>query len=77
MGYLPALESDFDFLSALHVAAMKEYVDKTWGWDEAFRASFFRRNYAPDVVRILTFDGVDMGMLVVEEGPEDIFLHYA
>jgi GNAT superfamily N-acetyltransferase len=53
---------------------MKEYVDKTWGWDEAFQESVFRKNYVPANVRIITCDGRDMGMLIVEERRDDIFL---
>jgi ribosomal protein S18 acetylase RimI-like enzyme len=69
-----AFDHDADFLYELHVATMKEYVDKTWGWDEAFQEAVFRKNYVPGQVRIITCDGRDMGMLVVEETPENIFL---
>ena len=41
--FLPATASDIDFLYALHVATMKEYVDQTWGWDEAFQEDVFLR----------------------------------
>jgi GNAT superfamily N-acetyltransferase len=74
IGARPASEQDLDFLFAMHVATMKEYVDKTWGWDEAFQETVFRKNYVPANVQILTCDGQDMGMLIVEERPEDIFL---
>jgi len=68
------MESDIDFLYALHVATMKDYVDKTWGWEDAFQESVFRKNYVPGKIQVLTFDGVDMGMLIIEERPDDIFL---
>jgi ribosomal protein S18 acetylase RimI-like enzyme len=74
LGYRSATESDIDFLYALRVATMKEYVDKTWGWDDTFQQSIFRKNYVPAKVQILTFDGQDIGMLSVEERDEDIFL---
>jgi ribosomal protein S18 acetylase RimI-like enzyme len=72
--YRPALESDVDFLYALHVATMKDYVDKTWGWDDAFQESIFRKNYDPVGIEIIMFDGKEMGMLSIEERDDDIFL---
>ena len=74
IGFRPATENDIDFLYALHVATMKEYVDKIWGWDDAFQESVFRRNYAPSAIQIITLAGVDVGMISVEERNEDVFL---
>ena len=74
VGYRPATENDMGFLYALHAATMKAYVDKTWGWDDAFQQSILRENFVPAMVQILTFDDKDMGMLSVEERDEDIFL---
>src|SRR6478672_9307181 len=31
-----ATHADYDFLHWLHVAAMKEAIAQTWGWDDAF-----------------------------------------
>jgi ribosomal protein S18 acetylase RimI-like enzyme len=74
IGYRPAMESDIDFLFALHIATMKEYVDKTWGWEDDFQESLFRRNYVPSGIQIVTYLGRDMGMLSMEERDADIFL---
>ena len=74
LGYRPATESDIDFLYTLRLATMKEYVDKTWGWDDAYQHSHLRKNYVPAKVQILTLNGQDIGMLSVEERNEDIFL---
>jgi ribosomal protein S18 acetylase RimI-like enzyme len=72
--YRPALDTDIDFLYALHVATMKEYVDKVWGWDDRFQESIFRKNYVPPQIQIIALDGKDIGMLSVEERDDDIFL---
>lgn len=74
IGYRPAIKNDIDFLYSLHVATMKEYVDRTWGWDDAFQESIYRRKYVPAEIQIILYDDKDMGMLSVEEGEEDIFL---
>jgi len=74
IGFRPATEADMDFLYALHVATMKEYVDKTWGWDDAFQRSAFWKNFIPDDVQIITHAGNDIGMLSFVERKEDLFL---
>ena len=74
IGYRPAAESDIDFLYSLHVAAMKEYVDQIWGWNENDQESIFRRNYVPATIQIILCNGRDIGMLSVEEREKDVFL---
>ena len=69
-----AAEDDVDFLYAMHVVTMKEYVDQTWGWDDAFQESVFQKNYVPAEIRVVTFEGKDVGMISLEEREEDIFL---
>ncbi len=69
-----AKEDDFGFLYMLHVDTMKDYVDKTWGWDDAFQESVFRKRYAPAEVQIITLNGRDIGMLSLEERSDDVFL---
>ena len=72
--FRPATASDVDFLYALHVATMKGYVDQTWGWDDAFQESVFRKNYVPAEIQVIIFAEKDIGMLSLEEREEDIFL---
>ena len=74
ISYRQAIENDIDFLYALHVATMKDYVDRTWGWDDTFQESVFRRNYVPAKIQIIMYDDRDMGMLSVEEREQDVFL---
>ena len=66
--------NDIDFLYALHVASMKEYVHKTWGWEDAFQESVFRRNYSPTEIKIILTSHREIGMLSLEERETDIFL---
>lgn len=74
IGFRSAVENDIGLLYALHVATMKEYVNQTWGWNDAFQESVFRKNYIPAEIQIITYDGKDMGMFSVEERDEDVFL---
>lgn len=74
ISFRPAQDSDADFLYALHVATMRDYVDQTWGWDDAVQETMFRKNYIPAEIQIITLDGKDVGMTSLEERKEDIFL---
>ncbi len=41
----PVRDADYDALYALHVAAMREPVTATWGWDDDAQAHFFREDW--------------------------------
>lgn len=69
-----ATEGDFDFLYAMHIATMKDYVDQIWGWDDAFQESLFRERYIPSQIQVITFEGKDIGMISLEERTDDVFL---
>jgi GNAT superfamily N-acetyltransferase len=43
----PARRDDEQFLFALHRAAMRDYVEATWGWDEHWQRAHFARAYKP------------------------------
>ena len=69
-----ATEEDFDFLYAMHIATMKDYVNQIWGWDDAFQESLFRERYTPAQIQVITFDSKDIGMISLEERTDDVFL---
>ncbi|MFN2121091.1 MAG: GNAT family N-acetyltransferase [Anaerolineales bacterium] len=74
IGFRNADEKDMDFLYALHAATMMEYVDKTWGWDDAQQEAAFRKNHDPAGIQIVTYDGADIGMLYTEEREAEVFV---
>ena len=41
-----ATDKDYDFFYRLQVAAMKEYVTQTYGWDDAVQERYLRRKFA-------------------------------
>ena len=63
-----------DFLHALHVATMREYVDKTWGWDAAQQGTAYPTNHEPAEIQIITYDDTDIGMIAIEEREADVFV---
>ena len=69
-----ATPADRDFLWTLHEAAMRPYVDATWGWVDAEQKQMFDRNFDPAKQQIVEADGSDAGMLSVKETTEEIWL---
>ncbi|MGE0545004.1 MAG: GNAT family N-acetyltransferase [Dehalococcoidia bacterium] len=73
--FRPATDDDYDFLYGLHVAAMRPYVEQTWGWDAALQARLFREGFDPTTRCIIVVDGRDIGVLRVERRLSDVFLN--
>ena len=69
-----ATNDDFDFLYQLHVAAMREYVEATWGWQEEWQQEYFTRKFDPHNRQIIRIDGQDAGVIAVEPRIEDLYI---
>ena len=69
-----ASHADFDFLYRLYIASMKEYVEKTWGWNETFQDELFKNHFDVSKYQIIIHNNDDVGMLSVEDKEEEIFL---
>ena len=59
--------TDFDFLWLLHNAALKEYVEKTWGWDENRQRELFAEGFDTNNGEIIVVGGADAGYLCTIE----------
>lgn len=72
----PATADDFAFLYDLHVAAMKDYVARTWGWEDGAQKARFRATFDARLVagQIVVVDGRDVGLLEVERRADQIFI---
>jgi len=70
----PAAAADSEFCFQLHKAAMGEYVTAIWGWDEQRQREFHARGFAPGYWQIITVDGTDAGILIVDYRPAEIYL---
>ncbi len=55
-------------------AALGEYIEQTWGWDEVFQHDFHVREYDPTTTEIITWQGTDVGWMEVERGSDNLFL---
>jgi len=70
----PARAADSEFCFELHKAAMGEYVTAIWGWDEQRQREHHDRGFAPEAWQIITADGTDAGILIVDYRPAEIYL---
>ncbi len=71
-----AAATDYDFLWWLHQVTMKDYVDRTWGWDHEFQATRFRDAFATDQteLQIVQCAAESIGYIRVVEEPARLFL---
>lgn len=70
----PATPCDLDFLWQLHRATMREYVDRTWGWNEGDQAAMFREGFEPTRTQIIELDGEAIGSWTIVREPDRIRL---
>ena len=70
----PATAADSEFCFRLHKAAMAEYVAAIWGWDEQRQRDHHARGFDPEHWQIITADGTDAGILIVDYRPTEIYL---
>ena len=67
-----ATKSDYDFCYFLKKATLKEYITKTWGWDEQWQKEYYSQNFEPELLKIITESGKDIGCISIVE-KEDQF----
>lgn len=65
---------DFTFLKVLHESAMKEYVARTWGWNQALQDQHFAQNFDPEILQLILADGEPAGYLSLKRMPESMHL---
>ena len=74
ISFRPAYEGDYDFLSALHVASMREHVTRIWGWDAQLQSELYRSHFDPVHIQIIIHETMPIGMLSLEERDQDLYL---
>ena len=63
-----ARDGDREWLYALHCATMRDVVERTWGWDEAWQRFYFESRFAPAGISVVTVEGRDVGVLSLQAG---------
>jgi ribosomal protein S18 acetylase RimI-like enzyme len=54
---------------------MREVIEQTWGWDQAWQRRDFDRRFDEYTVSIIEDDGRAAGGLLVESRPDSIYIH--
>lgn len=71
----PAAPTDWEFLYGLHRATMRAYVAATFGaWDETWQRADFRQHIPLAEMRILQWEGCDVGVVWLQNRAEEIFI---
>ena len=70
----PAVKSDHDFLYRLHCATMRDYIDRTWGWDEDAQRIAFDIRLSTNRHQLIVLDGDPVGMLEIEHHPTELVI---
>jgi len=69
-----AAPEDREFLWSLHLETMRDYVHKTWGWDDIWQRERFDENFDPARLQIIEYEGRAIGYISVERPGNEIFL---
>ena len=69
-----ATAEDRDFLFQLHCSTMREYIERTWGWDEDWQFGDFEGRFDPQTYEVIVVGGERVGFLEVERGTDEIFI---
>jgi ribosomal protein S18 acetylase RimI-like enzyme len=68
-----AMPKEAEHLYAIHVAAVRDYVEQTWGWDDAQQYAFWREHWFPEREAI-DMDGELAGFLDLEERDDHLWI---
>jgi ribosomal protein S18 acetylase RimI-like enzyme len=71
----PASDDDREFLYTLHCRTMRDVIEKTWGWDEAWQRTDFDCRFRECLASIIECDGRPAGGLLVEWKPDSLYIH--
>jgi ribosomal protein S18 acetylase RimI-like enzyme len=70
----PATAEDYEFAYRVHRAALRESVEQTYGWDEAWQEAYFREHFDAARRQIIRCDDVAVGVFSVEDRGDSLFL---
>ena len=71
----PASERDREFLYALHCSTMRDVIEQTWGWNEAWQRADFQKRFDAYTVSIIEAGSRSVGSLWLEQKPDSLYIH--
>jgi ribosomal protein S18 acetylase RimI-like enzyme len=70
----PLRDGEREWAYALHRAALGEYVEQTWGWDDALQRRMFADAIARTPRDVVEVAGEPVGVVAIEERPDELYL---
>ena len=70
----PATIEDYDFIFYVKKTALKQYIEKIWGWDEEYQQDDFRKCFLPQNNKIIVCNDEEVGFLEVNEKENIIYI---
>jgi ribosomal protein S18 acetylase RimI-like enzyme len=70
-----ASPQDREFLYDLHCRTMRDVIERTWGWDDAWQREDFDRRFCEYVWSIIECDERPAGGLLVEAMADSLYIH--
>lgn len=68
----PSTDDDSGLVFQIKKAAMRDYIEETWGWDEEFQLRFHENDFTPLKYRIIECNGDTAGVLAVSRHVDDL-----
>jgi ribosomal protein S18 acetylase RimI-like enzyme len=65
---------DREFLWSLHRETMRDYVAKTWGWDDNWQREHFDEKFDPEGLQIIEYGDQPIGYISVRRPGTEIFI---
>jgi ribosomal protein S18 acetylase RimI-like enzyme len=53
---------------------MRAHVERIWGWDDSEQLAFFDNRFEPGVWQVIQADGVDVGVLILQDNDDELYL---
>ena len=69
-----AVESDREFLFDLHRFSMRQVIEQTWGWNDAWQRGEFDRRFRTCAVSVIEIDSQPAGGLWLESRPDSLHI---
>ena len=70
-----AKPEDSEFAYCVKRAALEEYVEKVWGWDEDEQQKLHEERFRTQDFRVINLDGTDIGIIALVVEPDCLRLN--
>ena len=72
INFRPAKQKDYSFGFFVIKETIKEYIEKTWGWNTIIQKNYYRKNFTVKNQYIIEMDKMKIGWLKYDENIDKI-----